>query len=253
MQVSTEVMTVLEAAKFVGHNLYLNHLGTLDRKLYTDVNKVLEAMGGKWHRGEKAHIFEGVAFDAIEDVLQTGEYHRVKQDLGQFDTPASVVVKMLPLANIQPGMMVLEPSAGLGNLVGPVLMLQGNVTAFELDPKRADICEAKFLGSPYLGDVTTADFLSVHPMGKLFDVVLMNPPFAKQVDIDHVYHASKFLKPGGRLVSVMSASVTFRENDKTALFRQWVKARGGTIEMLPDGAFAESGTQVRACIVAVNL
>jgi hypothetical protein len=31
-------------------------------------------------------------------------------------------------------------------------------------------------------------------------------------DIDHVQHAWKSVKPGGKLVAIMSAGVTFREN-----------------------------------------
>jgi type I restriction-modification system DNA methylase subunit len=84
-----------------------------------------------------------------------------------------------------------------------------------------------------------------------YDRVVMNPPFAKQADIKHVMHALKFLKPDGKLVSVMSASVDFRDNKLTKEFRDLIAERGGRIEALPDGAFKESGTMVRTVIVEI--
>jgi hypothetical protein len=33
--------------------------GQLDRKLYEDVNKALAAIGGKWNRSKRGHVFEG--------------------------------------------------------------------------------------------------------------------------------------------------------------------------------------------------
>jgi type I restriction-modification system DNA methylase subunit len=80
----------------------------------------------------------------------------------------------------------------------------------------------------------------------------MNPPFAKQADIAHVTHAAKFLKPGGRLVSVMSASVTFRTDAKTEAFRGFINSKGAAHEKLAGGAFKESGTMVNAVIVSFD-
>jgi hypothetical protein len=62
-------------------------------------------------------------------------------------------------------------------------------------------------------------------------------------------HAAKFLVSGGRLVSIMSAGVMFRDNRLTTDFRAFVAQRGGTITRLDDGAFRESGTLVRTCVV----
>ena len=75
--------------------------------------------------------------------------------------------------------------------------------------------------------------------------------YLTQADIHHVTHALKFLKPGGKLVSVMSASVIFRENKLTKEFRDLVESRGGFFEKLPDGSFKESGTMVRTVIVVI--
>jgi 16S rRNA G1207 methylase RsmC len=100
--------------------------------------------------------------------------------------------------------------------------------------------------------VTQADFLTIDPT-PIYDIVAMNPPFARQDDIRHVAHAAKFLKPGGYLASVMSAGVLFRDNKLTADFRAMVTGLGGTFERLPDAAFKESGTMVSTCIVSFQV
>lgn len=248
MRVNDDVLAVLDKAQMVGRNLCLGHLGQLDRKLYVDVNKVLEAAGGKWHRGEKAHIFEEAAADVIEPIINSGEYQRIKQDLGQFDTPDHLAELLAADADIMPGHFVLEPSAGLGRLVAAAAARGGRVKAFELDPKRfATLVKRDMIeGEP-------TDFLTVNPDNEIkYDRVLMNPPFARQVDIDHVLHAAKFVRSGGRLVSVMSSSVVFRDNAKARAFREWVDGDlGGIIDLLPEGSFAASGTMVRACTVNI--
>jgi ParB family transcriptional regulator, chromosome partitioning protein len=88
--------------------------------------------------------------------------------------------------------------------------------------------------------------------GRLFDRVIANPPFEKQADIDHVLHAWAHLKPGGRLVSVMSAGVTFREDRKTRAFRDFLNEHGALVETNPEGAFKESGTGVSTVLVAIT-
>lgn len=243
MKISQDVMQVLDRAEVDGNKLVLT--GQLDRKLYQDVNKVLEAIGGKWNRGAKAHVFDMPVSDVLEPIMETGEYVRTKQDFGQFDSPEDVVARVIQLADIEPGMAVLEPSAGIGNIAYAAEAAGGKVTAVEIDPKRC----AKLKGSANLS-AHHHDFLQQTAV-QHFDRVVMNPPFAKQADIDHVLHAHKCLKSGGRLVSVMSASVLFRDNTKAKAFRAFVEERGGTFERLPDTSFAQSGTAVHTCIVTI--
>jgi hypothetical protein len=53
--------------------------------------------------------------------------------------------------------------------------------------------------------LTEADDFMEMPAAGEFDRVLMNPPFEKQQDIDHVRRAFDHLKPGGRLSSGQTA------------------------------------------------
>ena len=93
------------------------------------------------------------------------------------------------------------------------------------------------------------DFMAYVPAVD-YDVIVMNPPFCKQQDIAHVTKAIQMAKRC--VVAIMSASVQYRTDKKTADFRALVESYGGTIEMLPENAFKESGTAVNTCRIVVH-
>lgn len=249
MKVDNTVLNVLSNAQMDGPRLVLT--GQLDRALYTQTNKVLEAAGGKWDKKAKAHVFPVDAADAMEQIIQTGEVtliRTIQQDLGYFPTPPAVVARLIELAQIVPGInrWALEPSAGTGAIAAELLKFKHNVDCVEILPQNVTVLR-QFAG---VNAVQEGDFLAIPPDVR-YDRVVMNPPFAKQADIHHVNHALKFLKPDGLLVSVMSAGVTFRDNKLTQDFRDLIRERGGDIEALPEGAFKPSGTDVRTVIVTI--
>lgn len=244
MKVPTNVLEVLDRAETNGPRLVLT--GTLDRKLYTATAKVLEAAGGKWNRSAKAHLFDGDAADAIEQVLLTGEVISTKQQFGYFPTPAAIVQSLIDLADLKPGMQVLEPSAGRGAIAGPIAKLGCHVDCIDIQRDNVLAISGQNIGR----DLAVADFLTVTP-SESYDRVVMNPPFAKQDDIRHVLHAWKFLKPGGRLVAVMSNGVTFRSTPLTTQFFALKESQYGTLHPLPEGSFKESGTGVNTVIAVV--
>lgn len=254
MRVEQNIMEILERSVLDGAMLRLPPT-QLDRPTYAAVNKIIEAAGGKWSRKDRAHVFDGDAIDTIDPILLTGEYTKptsVKQDFGQFDSPPAIVARLIALARIEAGMDALEPSAGVGNIALAAAAIGADVMCFEVDERRcAALVKASRDAVKRLGMVVQADFLTVEP-SPIYDRVVMNPPFAKQIDIAHVTHAAKFLKPGGRLVSVMSASVTFRTDAKTEAFSNFINSRNAHHEKLPAGAFKESGTLVNAVIVSFD-
>ncbi len=248
MRIDNQVLAVLGAARVEGNQLFLT--GQLDRNLYQRTDKVLQAAGGKWNRSKKAHVFESCAESRIEQMINTGDIV-VPQDFGYFPTPKPVVELLVELAELKNGHMVLEPSAGQGAIVEGILDAYPNalVDLYELLQVN---CDAIFKKNFRLsgGGVFPTDFLAVEP-NPIYDRVVMNPPFEKQADIKHVLHAFKFLKPGGRLVSVMSAAVQFRDNNLTKDFRRFVAEKGGTIQELPQGSFKVSGTMVNTVVVTI--
>ncbi|MFF7576823.1 methyltransferase [Streptomyces sp. NPDC008061] len=244
MKIATNVLEVLDQAETDGPRLVLT--GQLDRKLYADTNKVLEAAGGKWNRSAKAHLFDGDAADVMEQIILTGEVVSAKQEFGYFPTPAAVVEQLIELADLRAGMTVLEPSAGRGAIAGPIAALGCHVDCIELQRDNALAISDAGIGR----DLAVADFLTVEP-SPFCDRVVMNPPFAKQADIRHVTHAYQFLKPGGLLVAVMSNGMTFRNTTLTREFRALISSTGGQVVPLPEGAFKESGTGVNTVIAVL--
>lgn len=162
-----------------------------------------------------------------------------------FPTPADLAARVVELADIRPGMRVLEPSAGLGALVNAVhdACPSAEVVAIEIEPQFCRALETQGIAI----DVGCADFLDCGGrVGKRynngqFDRVVMNPPFTKFGSIKHIEHArTHFLKPGGKLVAICANGP--REREK-------LKPQASAWHDLPAGSFKESGTNVSAAIV----
>lgn len=268
MRLNPEMLRVLSGLEVQGNQVKI--VEKLDRRLYLQVNTVLEAFGGKWNRKAKAHVFERRdPADLLECVLSAGSGEisiTLPKELGFFPTPQDLASRIVALADVQNRHWVLEPSAGKGALIEAVKSAapSARVEAYELLAKNVDDLVDSLIEKlsrcvkpsptllPTLGiRVNYADFLEV-PIRAEFDRVVMNPPFAKRADIAHVRRAYQWLKEGGRLVSVMSAGVAWREDRLAKEFRQFVQERSGTIQQLPEGSFHTSGTEVNTVVVCID-
>jgi SAM-dependent methyltransferase len=219
----------------------------LPRKLYEEVNAVLEALGGKWSRKLRCHVFD---YDVTEALAATIELCKVpdKNPTDYFPTPEPVVLRMLELVGeLEADAWVLEPSAGTGNIVR-LLPASVNIDAVELLPKLATKLDE--LGNERL-NVHRADFFDWEA-DRQYDYVLMNPPFTSPEDplayIQHIQKAAWHLKPNGRLVSVVPAGAIYRTQKRIRYFRDWIDEYG-FLEILPDDSFKDSGTGVNTCLV----
>lgn len=171
------------------------------------------------------------------------------RNFGFFPTPEAVAARAMEEAMIQPGQTVLEPSAGHGALAFPAVRAGAVVTCVEVQPAHV----AELRRAIPRDRVICGDFLAETPEGLgRFDRIVMNPPFDLGRDVDHVSHALGFLKPGGRLVAIMSAGVEFREDRKTADFRALVERLGGRFYDLPPGSFSEVGTNVNTVLLSLK-
>lgn len=247
MKVTERVLNALREATVDGPRLVLTG-PRMDPRFYQQVNDVLEGVGGRWTKSAGAHIFPTEAAEAIAPVIATGHVVTLREkrnDAQYFPTPAAVVERLLKLASIEPGMEVLEPSAGSGAIATAMASRGAAVDCIERDPGYA----ATLIEAGFARAVRVADFVTI-PVEAQYDRVVMNPPFTKGADIEHVQHALGFLKPGGLLVAVMSNAVTFHKG-AAASFRTLVEDRGGHVEALPEGAFGESGTGVSTILVAI--
>lgn len=257
IQVTEQVADILRRSKIEGNRLTLPE--QLARPDYVAVMKVIDAAGGKWNKGQKCHIFPDDPSETFSEALGSGQIadrseKTIRTEKQAFYTPAAVADKLVEWACIEPGQWVLEPSAGLGALVVPAAKAGGIVTCIEqcADSAKA-IGRIKLPGidNPGIKEVFIGDFLTFKPGPRLreFDRVLMNPPFTKGQDVDHVTHAFKFLRTGGWLLAIMSKSFDGHSGKKYAAFRELLAANGEVLERLTDGEFKESGTSIDTVIV----
>lgn len=240
------VLRILSTIEIDGNIVRLT--AQLDRPLYTQTNAVLEALGGTWSRQKKGHVFTVNPELRLEEALITGSYQRPEKtnNFGHFETPVARVQLLIEELDLAPHHLVLEPSAGGGRLADQVATIVNPAQIFlcELQEVNRQILTAK--GYTVLG----TDFMTWVPP-TLVDRVVMNPPFDKQAGLHHVTKAFGHLKPKGKLISVMSAGVTFREDKLTRAFRALIEDHG-SIRPLPDQSFKESGTLVSTVQVSLT-
>lgn len=198
---------------------------------------------------EARQAFDGLGTAIQDDPVQV-QIKKLERDLltyripGFFPTPKAICDKMITLAQIEPDDTILEPSAGKGNIAEMIRAEYPDNPLFviEWQSKLSQILTLKGF------EVIDSDFLKC---GHKFNRIIMNPPFEKFQDIDHVRHAYSLLRPGGRLVSIMSESTFFRTDTKAVEFRDWLSSIGYD-EKLPADSFKKSGTGVTARIVIID-
>lgn len=239
MKLTPEQVDILADWKIEGNKFYLQ--GQLDRKQYVSINEVLETIGLKWNRKEKAHIFDWEYLeDAIQEIIESGECETLKETIKKFQfypTPSEVSEYLVELADIQETDRVLEPSAGEGHIAECIKT--GKLTTIEFDFSKCDILLKKWY-TPINSDFLTHKWE--------YDKIVMNPPFSKSQDVKHILHAYSLLTTGGTLVSVASASIQTRSG---TLYDELHSLNPEFIE-LPEWSFKESWTMVNTVIVKLT-
>lgn len=200
------------------------------------------------------HADEGDEDD--DEATHRDEIERLETELrgqdipGFFPTPPEVAKALVFLAEIGPGHEVLEPSAGIGSLAEAIREAhpEAELTCIEWRPSLCKILRLKCF------ETIEADFLKARGA---VDRIVMNPPFEKGQDIDHVRHAYDLLKPGGRLVAIMSAGSFQRSCRKSREFSEWLVGLEGVERFVHlDNAFnttdAFRRTGVRVAVIVLN-
>lgn len=250
MKINDEILSILAMCLIKENVVYLPQ-DQLDRKIYLEVNKHLEHLGGKWNRKAKGHVFDNDPADSFENMLLTGETTDFKKEFQFFETPAELAEKMIEMAEIKTGESVLEPSAGQGAILDCFPRDMLNIfSAMEINDINYKILKKNGYEIAKQGDfLKVVDPLWFSTRG--IDKIIMNPPFTKQQDIDHILHAHSLLNSGGTLVSVVSESPFFRENKKSVAFREFLAVNNAEVIKLPEGTFKASGTMVRTRLIKI--
>jgi hypothetical protein len=182
-----------------------------------------------------------------EEVL---EIHYGSSGAGQFFTPDPAAELLAGLAEIQPNETVLDPAAGLGNLMLPALKYTDKVKGIEI------VWDTTELATRYLGlDIIRADAFEVE--WPECDVVLMNPPFGRfrggkpewypfkgpgKKEVAFLYLAMK--KAKRRVVSIVPNSLLSNRDDLPV--RKYLLERHGLLASidLPPKTFWKSTREV---------
>lgn len=185
-----------------------------------------------------------------EDPVKAKERSLIGRKIdGFFPTPRPAIDKMLAAADIQPGMSVLEPSAGKGDILDAVKEQHPDAKTIGIETN-SDLRDLIGMKGHELHDDT--DFLQHNGQ---YDRIVMNPPFEGRQDAVHVQHAYKNLAPGGRLVAIMGAGVFGGSSKKDQEFRDWLDEHGGEVEDMPEGsfngadAFRKTGVNTRMVVI----
>jgi hypothetical protein len=221
--------------------------GHLERKLYQEVAKSLELIGGKWKGGKTlGFVFQEDPTELLYEITN-GEKRNLKKEFQFFETPENLADKLVCYADLKQDDTILEPSAGQGAIIKSINKICDIVPdCYELMPVNAHILNKSNLKFNLIGN----DFLL--NKGKQYTKIIANPPFSKNQDIDHIKMMYNCLKKGGKLVSIASNHWRLSNNKKETNFKNWLFDINALIIDVDAKAFQESGTMISTCIIIIN-
>lgn len=148
---------------------------------------------------------------------------KIEKSLQEYFTPADVAIRMINFSDLHEysnkKINILEPTAGEGGLVGPILKFCAdnsiNIGAFdccEFSKPNRDELKKLFSQHSYLNISETADFFN-YTTDTRYDFIFMNPPYnliqekfgvsRSLIDLDFVLRAYQLLNEGGQLISLV--------------------------------------------------
>ncbi len=206
---------------------------------YADIRKALMDAGAKYKNN--TFIFQNDAEPFINR-LMGGEEINIKKQFQFFGTPPKVAKMVIDKINWVTGYKVGEFSAGQGGLLDYLPNLNLDITCVELMPENAQILSKKGY------NVICEDFLKNEYQQQ--DVIIGNPPFSKNQDIDHFMHMYKHLKEGGQMAVIVSPHFTFANDKKSVAFRKFLEDHAADdYETIEAGEFKESGTNIKTVLI----
>lgn len=219
---------------------------------YKTVRSMLLKANGKYKRNTFEFPFPA---KVIIDTLLSGKVIDFKKEFQFFATPDDLAQQICnDIVWDKEQMDILEPSAGHGVFIDTVLNLRPDipkiVDAVELAELNFKVLQEKYKEAKNI-NLVQGDFLKYNPKKK-YDLILANPPFNKNQDIDHIRHMFSMLKKGGQLLTIASSSWTFGQQKKQKAFKAWLEDEiAASWVDLESGAFRTSGTMVKGTYINI--
>jgi type I restriction-modification system DNA methylase subunit len=219
------VEDVLQNCTVIGNNVKLPNV-KLDRKLYQNVAKKLELIGGKWKSGKiAAFVFNDDPSVLLNQLINNSNSipitkQNIKKEFQFFETPQNIAELLVKLAEINDSDSILEPSAGQAAIIKELNKVTNTtIDCFELMETNRTI----LLNSNHNLNLIGDDFLK-HPK-KNYTKIIANPPFSKNQDIDHILEMYKCLSHNGRLVCITSEAWVNGNQKKTNTIQKLAESR----------------------------
>lgn len=225
---------------------------------YDSLKYVIEFIGGHWNERYKGFIMD----DTPDNIYKKLEYIKSSNDIvisseqefrirNQFyPTPSWIAEEMIQRADMRYDMEydILEPSAGRGALLQYIVQYTAS---------RCTVVEKNKQNAEYLRrlgyKVNNIPFERyAEGTNKKFDRVIMNPPFANEMDLRHTALAFNMLKQGGRLVGLVAQNSLYYDRPVTHKFNQYLEIVGAKLIDLQHGSFVESGTSVDITMIEIQ-
>ncbi|MGE0751881.1 MAG: strawberry notch-like NTP hydrolase domain-containing protein [Variibacter sp.] len=142
-----------------------------------------------------------------------------QESFQQFSTPPNYAAAAVYAADIREGDMLLEPSAGTGNIVAVAARPGVEIVVNELSERRAALLRHLVGDDARVFNENAEQLDNILPQDVTPTVVVMNPPFAQTAGrlgnrkdpmtaAKHVEQGLKRLREGGRLVAIVSRGMT---------------------------------------------
>ena len=179
------------------------------------------------HLQDKEQLKELIKKFSLQNILDLMNIGKNDIKMGNaFFTPKEHSEKLVELSQIEQDknerIEILEPTAGTGNLILPLLKLNNSsnfhIDAIEYLRQFYHLGNAIFDGLEHVSWINL-NFLE-YKTDKKYDYIFINPPFnitynQKQVlDIDFLDYAYQLLKEGGKLCCIISSSVLSNSRNK---------------------------------------
>ena len=219
-----------------------------NKKSYAEAKKWIEEAGGSWQGGKVQGFIFPFNPERVFSILHEGKRCNLQQDFQFFETPDEVADWLIMLAGgIHEKDTILEPSAGRGALIRAIHRNCASVIVdcYELMPENREFLRK-------MGNVKLVGEDFVKECQSKYDKIIANPPFSNNQDIEHVKLMYSRLKEGGTLAAITSAHWIIGQESKCKEFREWLDSVNGEKYDINEGAFKESGTNIKTIAVIIH-